>query len=126
MSTPYTPERIDEFLRAVNLMLGAGEFKGNCITDFATTVIMARQLQASLKTSDETIANCKTHIEMLVDKNVQTEIGINADDVEHVRDLDQRVLRICTALYDKQQYLEAQQGEIELLQQQLKEAKEQG
>jgi len=43
------------------------------------------------------IVACETHIEMLLDTEEQTRIGINPNDLNHVRPLNQKVLRILTA-----------------------------
>ena len=101
-----------------------GKFLGNMSTDgyfaeidFKTTLKIGRQLL-------KVVNDCETHIEMLIDKDIQSEIGINAADVEHARTLDHKVLRICSALNDKDEMIEALDGEINLLQQQLADAKE--
>lgn len=48
------------------------------------------------------IKNCETHIEVLLDKDKQTKIGINPDDVDHIRPLHQKVLRILVAYNELQ------------------------
>lgn len=67
--------------------------------------------------------NSETHIMALISAELQTEIGINPADVEHPWSLDYKVSRMCTAINDKTEMIEALAGEIILLQQQLAEAK---
>jgi len=88
--------------------------------DFDFIVNAPQHVSDLLKVIDDSEA----HIEFLIDADLQTEIGINPADVDHVRTLDTKVLRICGALNDKQQMVDALAGEVELLKQQLTEAKE--
>lgn len=68
--------------------------------------------------------DCEIHIEMLLDKDEQTRIGINSDDVPHVRPLQQKLLRILEAYNERCDRLDAAEQKIKELEMEKEKLKE--
>jgi len=49
------------------------------------------------------LASCETHIDVLLSKEEQSEIGINPDDVDHTRTLSHRFMRILVAYNEEKE-----------------------